>query len=193
MNETISVLLNRRSIRKYLPEQIDESDIQMIIKTGLYAPNGGNHQYVRFLVVQNEIKLNEINSMVIKEFAKCDIIEGQYHNKAIIRAKQQDGFHFFYHAPVLINALAPRMHGNSMADSAISLENMQIAATSLGLGACYINCLHWLTDNKVLREYFEQLGLSKEENIFGSIVVGRPAQPFPKPAPRKDGRLLLIK
>ncbi len=192
MNETISVLLTRRSIRKYLPEQIGDDSLQVIIETGLFAPNGGNHQYTRFLVVQNGTKLREINAIIRQEFAKRDIVEGQYQNTAIIKAKQQENYNFMHHAPTLIIAVAPRKHGNSMADSACALANMQIAAAALGLGACWINHLHWLTDNQSIRSYLEPLGLGKDEDIFGSIVVGYPALPLPQPTVRKVGRVVMI-
>lgn len=193
MNETIAVLLKRRSIRKFLPEQIADEQLHIIVETGLYAPSGGNHQFTRFLVVQNKTKLDEINAIVRREFAKREIIEGQYQNTAIIKARQKEEHNFFFHGPTLIVAVAPRTHGNSMADSACALENMQIAATGLGLGACWINTPHWLTGNRELRNYLEPLGLGENEDIFGSIVVGRPALPWPEPAARKAGRVVLVR
>lgn len=192
MNETIAVLLKRRSIRKFLPEQIAAEQLRMIIDTGLYAPSGGNHQLTRFLVIQNKAKLDTINAIIRREFAKREIVDGQYQNTAIIKAKQQQEHNFFFHAPTLILAVAPRTHGNSMADSACGLENMQIAATALGLGACWVNTPHWLTGNRELRSYLEPLGLGEDEDIFGSIVVGRPVLPWPEPAARKAGRIVLI-
>lgn len=193
MNETISVLLKRRSIRQYLPEQIDDDNLQVIIETGLFAPNGGNHQYTRFLVIQSETRRKEISAIVRREFAKRDILEGQYQNKTIIKAKQQENYDFMFHAPTLIIAVAPKTHCNSMADSANALENMQIAATALGLGACWVNQLHWLTGNQSIRNYLEPLGLDKDEDIFGSIVVGHPALPLHKPVSRKEGRVVMIR
>lgn len=193
MNETISLLLKRRSVRQYLPEQIDDDSLHLIIETGLYAPNGGNHQYARFLVIQDQTRLKEISSIVRHEFASRDIVEGQYQNKTIIKAKQQENYDFMFHAPTLIIAVAPKNHGNSMADCACALVNMQIAAAALGLGACWVNQLHWLTDNQSVRQYLEPLGLGKDENIFGSMIVGHPAVPLHKPALRKEGRVVIIK
>lgn len=192
MNETIKVLLKRRSVRVYLKEQIDDKSLQAIIQTGLYAPNGGNHQYARFLVIQDAKKLNELKTIVKNEFAKKDIIEDQYQNKTIIKAKQQEDYDFSFGAPILIIAMAPKVHSNSMADCANALGNMQIAATALGLGACWVNQLHWLTDNQAVRSCLGPLGLGEEENIFGSIVLGHPGKPLQKPSARKEGRVIII-
>lgn len=38
MNETISCLLNRRSVRAYRPEQIKPAELETILQAGLYAP-----------------------------------------------------------------------------------------------------------------------------------------------------------
>ncbi|MDX9872940.1 MAG: nitroreductase family protein [Clostridia bacterium] len=192
MNETIDLLLKRRSIRKYLPEQIDPAHRERILETALYAPSGRNLQYPRFLVMQNRKMLDELNALIVREFAKWEIKEGQYQNRIILLAREQPDHNFFYHAPTLIHVVSPKSHGNSMADSACALENMQIAAIALGLGSCWINTPHWLTDNRAFRDFMEPLGLRPDEDVFGSLAVGRPAGPLPGPLPRKEGRIIRI-
>lgn len=192
MNETISLLLKRRSIRKYLSEPIDRADLDTILQTGLYAPTGRNLQYPRFLVMQDKAMIDELNAIIIREFAKWEIKEGQYQNKIIMIARENPHHHFFYHAPTVIHVVAPKTHGNSMADSACALENMQIAAIALGLGSCWMNMPHWLTDNRALRDFMEPLGLRSDEDIFGGLAVGRPAGSLPQPSPRKEGRIHFI-
>ncbi len=60
-------------------------------------------------------------------------------------------------------------YGNAMADCSVALENMMLAAVSLDIGSCWINQLHWLDDNKYVREYMLKLGLSKDETICGDL------------------------
>ena len=79
-----------------------------------------------------------------------------------------------------------------MADSASALQNMQVAASALGLGACWVNQLHWLSENPVLRNFLQPYGIGQDEEICGSIVLGHPAGPKPATAPRKDGRVTII-
>ena len=38
MNETLKTLKERRSIRKYLPEQVREEDLNAILEAGIWAP-----------------------------------------------------------------------------------------------------------------------------------------------------------
>ena len=97
------------------------------------------------------------------------------------------------YAPTLIIALSLTGHGNAMADCALALGNMQNAAASLGLGSCYVNQMHWLTDNSNLREYVYKLGMRADEDIYGCMVLGYPDQPVQNPAARIEGRIVIIK
>jgi nitroreductase len=77
-----------------------------------------------------------------------------------------------------------------MANSANALQNIQLAASALRLGACWISQLHWLTDLPELRNYFKNLGLRSDEDIFGSVAIGYPdVVPVAKLPVRKDGRV----
>lgn len=188
--EVLSNMITRRSVRSYEDRQISDGQLGRILECGLYAPSGGNSQLSRFLVIQEPARLEELNRLIRDNLAGRELVEGQWINRGIIRARQE-GYHFIYHAPTLISAAAPRTHPNSMADCAVALENMLLAAWALGLGACWSNQPHWLCEEPEIRDLFRRCGLGEDEAIFGSISVGfarhRPVQALP----RKDGRVWL--
>lgn len=190
MNPVIANMLDRRSVRAYEPIQIKDEELQAILTCALYAPTGGNLQNSRFLVIQNPKLMEELNGVIRDELASREVVEGEMMAKGIRRARQ-DGYHFIFHAPTLISAAAPRNHSNSMANCCTGLENILLAAASLGLGGCWSNQPHWLTDVPKVREIFSRLGLREDEDIFGSVSVGYPAYTAKKPAARKDGRIAL--
>ena len=136
MNSTIQDILSRRSIRRFTQEEVSEQDLELILRCGLYAANGGNHQVVRLTAIRDRAKLDELVRLAREEFIQMPIIEGQYWNTALRRARSApDSYDFTFHAPVLILATAPADWPNGMADSAGALQNMQVAAWALGLGA----------------------------------------------------------
>ena len=42
--ETLEAIFTRRSIRKFSDRQIQESDINRLLKAGMYAPSANNSQ-----------------------------------------------------------------------------------------------------------------------------------------------------
>ncbi len=194
MNETITTLLERRSIRHYESTKVAQEDLDLILQTGLYAASGGNHQVARFLAIENPQVLRELTVIVREEFRMKELIEGRYWNKTILHAKNNpETYDYSFQAPVVVIVYAPDGWPNGMADCANALQNMQVAATALNLGACWVNQLHWLTDNKRLREYLEPFGLALDQKIYGSMVLGHPAGPKPRPAPRKENRVAFVR
>ena len=191
MNEIIQNMIRRRSVRRYLPQQISSEDLDLILTAGLYAANGGNLQHPRFIVVQNPETLALLAKTAQQEFKSQELKEGQYKNKSIRAAKASEDYNFMFHAPTLIIVVSDRSWLNSMADSAGCLQNMQLAACSLGLGACWVNQVHWLTDTPSIRTIVEGLGMLPEEDVYGSMVVGYAADPLAAPPPRKEGRIII--
>lgn len=190
MTETISTILSRRSVRRFEARQISDEQLSAILLSALYAPTGGNSQCSRFIVIQQPELLERLNRVYVNELASRELIEGQTMNVGI-KAARNEGCNFFYHAPTLISAAAPRDYSNSMASCAAGLENIQLAAFSMGLGACWGNQGHWLTDVPAVREIFEALGMTEDEDIFGSVCIGYPAYISSRERPRKPGRIIL--
>ena len=54
MNEAISNLLNRRSVRSYKPDQVSDEELDLVLQAGIYAPSGMNTQGVRLVAVRDK-------------------------------------------------------------------------------------------------------------------------------------------
>ena len=195
--DAFEAILTRRSTRKYASEVPEKELIEKVIEAGRYAPSGGNSQTTHFLVISNKEILRELAALVMQEFSKMEVTENMYASIAnSIRASKGGKYFFHYNAPVLILVANRRDYGNNMADSACALENMMIMANALDLGSCWINQVHWLTDNPVICEYLSGLGLSGEECVCGGLAVGYPdtedGLPVRSPLPRKGNPVTYI-
>ena len=75
----------------------------------------------------------------------------------------------------------------SLRNSISALENMMIAANALDLGSCWINQLHWLDENEVIRQFLYQYGLEEYETVTGALSLGYAEGGLPNrtPLPRK--------
>ena len=173
-NNVIDTILRRRSSRQYLDTQLDESQLSEIIESGRAAPSGGNSRTTHFIVICNKTAIAHLARLAKNAFSKMEADESTYKSlrSAIERSKKEGEYIFSYNAPTLILTSNKSGYGNAMADSACALENMMIAATSLDIGSCWINQIHWLTDEPTMREYLLSLGLAEDEFITGGLALG---------------------
>ncbi len=74
MNEVISNIYQRKSVRKYLSKQIPKEIVETICKAGMEAPSGHNTQPVRFTIVRDSKLIDEM-SEVAKSYMKDSQID----------------------------------------------------------------------------------------------------------------------
>ena len=194
--EILEIIRHRRSIRKYTTDLVPTSMLDCIIEAGRFAPSGGNSQTTHFLVVQNPQILQLLRTTAAEEFAKMEIREGMYRSLvSSIRLSQHKGtgYDFTYGAPVLILLSNKRGYGNAMADCALAAENMFLQATALGIGSCYVNQIHWLTDNEKMRSVLHSLGMKEDEFICTGAVFGYSAAGDLPPVERFGNPVTYIK
>ena len=173
MNEILINIRNRRSTRKYKSEQVRDEDLTNILEMGQYAPSGGNNQSTHLIVIQKEKVLRDLKQLVVQEFSQMIINDGMYKSlQGSIRASKNGAYDFCYNAPTLLIVANQKGYGNAIADCACVLENMMLAATSLNIGSCWINQLHWLDENIEIRSYLQKLGLAENETICGGLALG---------------------
>lgn len=194
-NDTV---LSRRSTRKYDSEKpVEREKLTKIIEAGRYAPSGGSNQNNHFIVIENKAILKDLAELVKDEFAQMEIKEDTYKSLAnSIKASKGGNYNFYYEAPILIIVANQKNYSNNMVDAACAIENMLLSANDNDLGSCYINQLHWLDENKKLRDFLSQYGLEDNETICGSLVLGYPdtkdGLPIRKPLERKGNKVTYI-
>ncbi len=191
-NEVLDCILARRSTRQFQPEQIQPEQLDALLEAAVWAPSGSNSQSWLFTAVQNRESLNKINDLVQEGFQRWTPDDDYPAKQGAKAAAQREDYHFFYHAPTLIIASNRPNYENAMADCALALENLFLAAQSLGLGSCYINQLHWLRDDQPLRRYLLELGIPLEHTICSAAAVGFIAKESAAPK-RKDGTIRIIR
>lgn len=158
MSEVLRNIQERRSIRKYDSRSVDDEMLDKILDAARWAPSGGNSQPYRFIVIKENIEL--------------------------IKAVSPN---LYGYPPVIIAACLELPETASKDTECIhilglgaAIQNMLLAATSLGLASCWCGCVH-------LRHEVEQiLGIKEDENlhVYSLIAIGY-ASEKPKPPTRK--------
>ena len=119
MNNTINDIMNRRSIRKYKPEQITREELDIILQAGICAPTGKNRQSPILIAVQNK-EVRDLLSRMNAQVLGADVDP-------------------FYGAPTVVVVLAKADSPHAVQDGSLVLGNMMTAAKAIGLGSCWIN------------------------------------------------------
>lgn len=70
-------------------------------------------------------------------------------------------------------------------DCACALQNIFLAAKSLGIGSCWINQLGQTCDDPDVRAFLTQLGIPENHRVYGCAALGY----APTDAPVKDKKL----
>ena len=135
------------------------------------------------------LHLNELVREGFQHWVPDDDYPGKQGMKEYSR---KEGFNFYYHAPTLIIASNRLNYENAMADCALALENIFLAAQSLRLGSCYINQLHWLRDDPNVRAYLFELGIPKKHTICSTAAIGFKGTDSTAPI-RKEGTINIIR
>ena len=181
MNEVLEAIKNRRSIRSYKPDSIPKDIINSIIEAGNQAPSRGRmedgiiqFQPWRFVVVEDpefRLKLIQTTAPIWKQ-----MIEGMKESQPEMYEETMTNYEsmdepkdvIYYGAPVIIFVIGPTDYAVSCA---LACENIMIAATSLGLGSCYVGFGSMVTSNP---NVIEALEIKEGERIYGPIVLGYP-------------------
>ena len=174
-NEVLKALLERRSVRKYKPEQITDEELLTVLEAGTYAPTGMGYQDPWIVAVQNP----DIIAQLVRMNAE---VMGVTSNP-------------YYDAPtiVLVFGSHPDKWRNAVQDGSLVLGNMMLAAHSIGLGSCWINREREMFDTPEGKELMERLGVSTDLVGIGALSLGYPAAP-PRPAkPRKENYYRIVK
>lgn len=186
MSETLKTILERRSIRNFKAEQIKDNELELILEAAKFAPSAMNEQAWHFTVIQNKDVINKFN-----QTAK-DIYLKSGNDRFISLAKAED-FSVFYHAPTYIIVSADEKAVAPVADSALALGNIFLAAEALGLGAVWIHAVNYLYTTAEGKLLFKELGIPEGYVPYGSAAIGYNAGEKPQPKPRKEGAVNIIK
>lgn len=186
MNEIIENILNRRSVRVYSDEQIKHEDLDLILKSGLFAPSACNQQSWHFTVIQNKEILDVLNTETKKELLKNE-------NENFRNYANNENYNVFFKAPTVIIISGEKAALVPHTDCAAATENMMLAAESLGIGSCWIGLVTFLFKSERSEEFKKMLEISEDYEPYYAITLGYKKYPNPKPQPRREGTVNYIK
>lgn len=171
MNEVMQAILNRRSTRAFTKRHIETEELEQIIQAAVYAPSAKNQQSWHFTVVRNQEKIRKLAAVVGA-------------------ALDREGYDM-YQPDTIILVAADRDNPHGQLDTGCVMENIFLAAHSLGIGSVWINQLKEICDRPEIRAALNELGLPKNQLVWGTAALGYIAEETPV-KPRREGVVNIV-
>ncbi len=171
MNDTLKILTERRSVRSYKSEQINDEELKAVLTAAEWAPTGMNRQHTRFVAVRDADTVKKLSKM-----------------NAAVMGRDADPF---YGAPCVIIVFGDSNVYTYVEDGSLAMGNMMNAAHSLGLGSCWIHRAREMFESDEGRALMKDWGIPESYKGVGNCILGYIAE-APADRPRNDGRVVII-
>lgn len=149
----ISLIQNRRSVRKFTKQPVEDAKVDKLIEAALRAPSSRSFNPWEFIVVSDKSLLDRLS-------------ESKPHGSAFLK-----------NAPLGIVVLADSEKSDVwVEDASIACIFIQLAAESMGLGSCWIQIRKRMHDSGQTAETYihEMLNIPEHLCVEAIIAIGYP-------------------
>lgn len=191
MENLRNVIESRRSIRKFLPDEVPEDFIRTVVEAATFAPSGCNSQCWKFIVVRDKdllTRIAEATEKGIREFYRDapdfeTVIDRRIRQVTFFRQAPAVIFVFMtpmaYYDPKVVNYYRQKGFSDRQMLDALgypdvlsigaAVQNMLLTIHAGGYGAC------WMNDPIVAaREIGQALGMTDECQLLSVVPLGKP-------------------
>ncbi|MFO7934603.1 MAG: nitroreductase family protein [Bacteroidales bacterium] len=161
----LDYIINRRSIRKFKDQRIDNEIIKTLLEAAMYAPSAVNSQPWHFVVVDSR----EIMDRIMEIHPYAGMFRTASHGLVICGdEKLQHG------------------DGYWVVDCGAATQNLLLAAHTLGIGSCWVG----IHPRKERKDAFSRLlELPPHVQPFALVALGYPDEKKPRPVRFRPDRV----
>lgn len=156
------VINQRRSVREYTDKDVEDEKIQKILEIVNLAPSAGNLQAYKIYVVKSKEKREALD----KIYYKTGMLTQASVVMAFAADKKASGDRYKERGEELY----------AIQDATIAAPYAQLAATSLGLGTCWVGAFDEEEAGRIL-------GVGEGERVIAMLPIG-----YYKELPERKGR-----
>ena len=146
----VEFIFQRRSIRKFTEEPVGETEIKKLLEAAMAAPSSNNRKPWHYVVTRERAVLDRL---------------GQAHPYGKM----------LHEATVAVAVCAdPGISPTAwVQDCSAATENILLAASALGLGACWLGCHPHDDRKRSVREIFE---IPRDIEVLSLLAIGHPGE-----------------
>lgn len=170
--EVIDAIKARVSVRNYYSDKIPDELLNAVLEAGTYAPTGRNKQSPTIIAITSDKYRKTISRL-----------------NAEVMGSDKDPY---YGAPVVVLVLANPESNTYVEDASCVLENMMIAAASLGLGSVWVHREREIFESDEGKALLREWNLPETLRGVGSIALGYSREEPKQRSPRKPDYIVKV-
>jgi len=184
-------LKSRRSIRACKEKPVEHEKLAKLIDIARYAPSGHNQQPVQWLAIEKREDVQRLAQMTIdwvRELIQKDPAFAEMLQAEALVLGWDFGIDVITHgAPHLVFAHAQK-DSAPLGDCHIALTYLELAAHSMGIGACWAGFIQVAATYDPA--FAQALQLPEDHASFGAMMIGYPKYKFSHIPTRNDAQII---
>lgn len=169
-NQILDTISTRYTARSYTGKPVEKGDLEAVAVAGASAPTAMNKQPFNISVVTDKKLINELES----EGVSLILADPERQNFA--ESIKKRGGKLFYNAPAIIfvsiDGSGETQDSPSLRDAGIVIENMALAAHSLGLGNCICGLAGIPLAGPKGADFVKRIGIPEGYKFGISLLLG---------------------
>lgn len=183
-NPVLQAIDQRRSIRAYTGEQISKEQLDILLSAAVSSPSARNSQPWHFTVVWKQELIEKINRAAVEQMKLGA-------DDALLARLSEPGYTIFHHAPTVIFISANSEGRYAILDCGIAVQNIALAAHSLGLGSVILGMPRAAFEGPEKDVLEKELDFPDGSSFQIAIALGYPATGKEK-HPVEEGKVTIL-
>ena len=183
--DIIEALETRRSVRSFTDRPIEDDVLKRLLRLGVKAPSAQNAQPWSFGIMQGKEKIGKLADEARKVLL-ASLTPGSPLEKYAAMLSNP-GYNMFYGAGTLLFTYGDKGAPWHVGDCAMCIQNIMLAAHSMGIGSCWIG----LADRLCKTDAFgARFGVPGDRELVGVICLGYRNGDLPPVRLRREPEIL---
>lgn len=192
-----TLMRGRRSVRRFLDENVDPQVIRRLLDVAANAPTGVNARKVRFTVIDDRETMKKFRHVAMEALEQAvatqNLGDSAEFFAGMVRLWKEKGVDVpFRGAPHLVVTSTPKDSPTPEADGIITLAYFELFAADLGLGCVWDGIANWIVSGLAPR-LRSVLGIPDDHTIGYFMAFGKPAVKYPRAVIRKAENIAFVK
>ena len=192
--DMLSMMKQRRSIRRYLDKPVEREKLEMIAEAGVYAPNPGGRQGTRVIMLQDRELIEKIG------IVNADCENRNWGGKGVSAEQPsiiddlsiRSGFYGCTALGIVCIGKSMKNYVNGIGAAFVTAQNMVMQAYSMGVSSCIVGRAEATFEKPQVQSLLTDWGLDEEYMPLVFVCLGYIDGPYPTAKPRNADRIRMI-